>query len=58
VLVLGTTVVIRRHQTTVILTVPSVLSPCGLIFMKPGFVSYWLIRPVIPKSLLVKLNCG
>jgi hypothetical protein len=26
--------------------------------MKPGFVLYWLIRPVIPKSLLAKLNCG
>jgi hypothetical protein len=26
--------------------------------MKPGFVSYRLIRPVIPKSLLIKLNCG
>jgi hypothetical protein len=47
------TVVRKQCQTTVILTVPSVLKPCGFIFMEPGFVSCRLIRPVIPKSLLV-----
>ena len=52
------TVANKRCQTTVILTVPPVLKPCGFIFMEPGFVSYRLIRPVILKSLLVKLNCG
>jgi hypothetical protein len=52
------TVANKRRQTTVILTVPPVLKPCGFIFMEPGFVSYRLIRPVILKSLLVKLSCG
>ncbi len=52
------TVVRKQCQTTVILTVPSVLRPYGLIFMEPGFVSCRLIRPVIPKSFLVKLTCG
>jgi hypothetical protein len=40
------------------MTVPPVLRPHGVIFMEPGFVSCRLIRPVIPKSLLVKLIYG
>jgi hypothetical protein len=52
------TVVKKRRQITVIMTVPPVLKPHGVIFMEPGFVSCRLIRPVIPKSLLVKLICG